>query len=99
MWHQHEIAAASLIRAPWSRYALLFAGLSVAAQVIAFLSLGALGDFGRLRKRVFAVCTWLGSASLIATLAVTPDRWWLAGAIVIVSNALFGIANLMYVWA
>eukprot|EP00035_Acanthoeca_spectabilis_P003561 m.94051 g.94051 ORF g.94051 m.94051 type:complete len:631 (+) comp12204_c0_seq1:161-2053(+) len=79
-----------------SEYALLFAGLSVAAQVIAFLSLGALGDFGRLRKRVFAVCTWLGSASLIATLAVTPDRWWLAGAIVIVSNVLFGIANLMY---
>mmetsp|Transcript_26030 Transcript_26030/g.68309 ORF Transcript_26030/g.68309 Transcript_26030/m.68309 type:complete len:586 (-) Transcript_26030:2793-4550(-) len=79
-----------------TEYAMLFLGLSVIVQTIGFLLFGALGDFGDLRKRVYAVTTWLGSLACVCCIAVTPDLWWLGGVFMIIANFFFGMSVLMY---
>lgn len=74
----------------------LFLGFSVLFQAVGFLLFGALGDYGGLRKQVYAVTTWVGSAALVCCIAVNPDRWWLGGVLLIISNLFFGISVLMY---
>lgn len=79
-----------------TEYALLFLGFSVVVQAIVFLLFGALGDFGGLRREVYAVSTWLGSLACVFCIAVTPDLWWLGGVFMIIANVFFGISVLMY---
>mmetsp|Transcript_34080 Transcript_34080/g.89482 ORF Transcript_34080/g.89482 Transcript_34080/m.89482 type:complete len:622 (-) Transcript_34080:1232-3097(-) len=79
-----------------SEYSLTFISISVLCQAIAFISVGALGDYGTNRKLVFVVTSMGGSIACICTIAVTPDVWWLGGIIMIIANVLYGVSYLMY---
>ena len=79
-----------------AEYTIFFYGISVVAQFVAFLLCGSLGDYGGLRKQVYAVSTWVGCAACVCCFAVTTERWYLGGVFLIIGNLAFGISVLMY---
>jgi UMF1 family MFS transporter len=55
-------------------YTFLFTALSIASQALVFISLGAMADYGRWRKKLFMFSTWLGSFFATAVLFVQDSR-------------------------
>jgi MFS-type transporter involved in bile tolerance (Atg22 family) len=78
-----------------TEYALVFIGISVITQFVAFLLCGSLGDYGGLRKQVYAVSTWIGCAACVCCFAVTTELWYLGGVFLVIGNLAFGISVLM----
>ena len=82
------IAATSL----WS-----FSGsVSVLLQVLFLPILGAIADYSRLRKRLFALFTMLGAVATIALFLITGSLWLLGSALFIFANLSFGVAVVFY---
>lgn len=80
-----------------SAFAYYIIGLSVAAQAITFISVGALADYGKLRKGLLSVCTWFGGFSAISMVFVSaPSLIWLAGLMTIILNIFYGTASVFY---
>ena len=78
-----------------TQYATLAVSLSVLFQFVAFVSFGALGDFGEQRKRVLVWSTVLGAVLCILCTGVTVDVWWLGGVLLIGTNTLYGLSFLL----
>lgn len=80
-----------------SAFAYYVIGLSVASQALVFISVGALADYGRLRKGMLALCTWLGSFSACAMILVAgPSFVYLAAGLTILLNIFYGTASVFY---
>ena len=80
-----------------SAFAYYIIGLSVACQALVFISVGALADYGRLRKGMLALCTWLGSFSACAMILVAgPSFVYLAAGLTIILNIFYGTASVFY---
>eukprot|EP00802_Teleaulax_amphioxeia_P011454 Tamp_11486.p1 GENE.Tamp_11486~~Tamp_11486.p1 ORF type:complete len:567 (+),score=61.97 Tamp_11486:193-1701(+) len=70
---------------------------SVLLQTFLFISLGAVADFGAWRYRLLAVSTVLGGLLTMSVILVTEYRDYQAlGMIVLLSNAMWGLANVFY---
>lgn len=80
-----------------SAFAYYIIGLSVASQALVFISVGALADYGRLRKGMLALCTWLGSFSACAMFLVSgPSFVYLAAFLTVILNIFYGTASVFY---
>lgn len=80
-----------------SSFAYYTIGTSVAAQAVTFVSVGALADYGRLRKQMLILCTVLGGMSAIAmALVLRPTFVWLAAGLTIAQSVFFGTASVFY---
>lgn len=80
-----------------SAFAYYIIALSVAAQAVTFVSVGALADYGRLRKVLLAGCTFLGVACLLGMLAVRDEGWLgLAGTLTVLLSMFYGTASVFY---
>ena len=76
-------------------YSFLVA-FSVILQVLVFPILGAIGDYGSLRKRFLVVFMLIGSLSTVAMVFIGSGSYALAGILLIVSNCAFGASIVMY---
>mmetsp|Transcript_8478 Transcript_8478/g.25310 ORF Transcript_8478/g.25310 Transcript_8478/m.25310 type:complete len:355 (-) Transcript_8478:11-1075(-) len=92
--HLHKIELS--IGVTPSAYALLSMSISVLCQAVAFISVGALGDYGAHRKTVFEVTSTAGSLACICCLLVTPESWWLGIILLVVINVNAGVSWMMY---
>lgn len=80
-----------------SAFAYYIIGLSVACQALVFISVGALADYGRMRKGMLALCTWLGSLSACSMLLVAgPSYVYLAAVLTVILNIFYGTASVFY---
>lgn len=78
-------------------FALTALSFSVAVQAVMFISLGAFADFGSLRLAMLKWSAVGGALSTMAILFLTDSSlWWLAGALAVASNTLFGISFVVY---
>jgi MFS-type transporter involved in bile tolerance (Atg22 family) len=62
-----------------------------------FICIGALADFGGLRKRILLGASFAGAVSALACAGITPASWWIAAPLMIISNVLSGVAMVMQV--
>ena len=70
---------------------------SVLLQVLLFISTGAIGDVGAWRYRFLVMSTVLGTLLTMSIMFIdTPDQYQALAVIVMVSNALWGTANVFY---
>ncbi len=69
--------------------------LSVASQVIVLPVLGAIADFGRRKKQLLAVFTYLGAFATISMFFAKDTGYLLGGALFLVANLAFGAAIVM----
>lgn len=76
-------------------YAALLQSLAVAAEVLMFLSFGSLADFGGTKRKAFLAASVLGAITTLFFGGLTPDTWWLAGPVVIISNVMFGFSSML----
>ncbi|MFI5954228.1 MFS transporter [Cryptosporangium sp. NPDC051539] len=81
--------------APGSFFAYALS-LSVFAQVLVLPLVGAYADRSWHKKRLLAWLTVFGAGTTLAMLFVTGDRYLLGGALLVVSNVLFGAAETVY---
>lgn len=80
-----------------SAFAYYIIGLSVASQALVFISVGALADYGRLRKGMLALCTWLGSFSACSMILVAgPSYIYMAAGLTVLLNIFYGTASVFY---
>ena len=80
-----------------SSFAYLTVGFSAFAQALSFISVGALADYGNLRKQLLFFCTLLGSLSTLMIMFVTkPSLFWLASLINIFINIFAGMSIVFY---
>ncbi len=80
-----------------SAFAYYVIAMSVAAQAVTFVSVGALADYGRLRKFLLTGCTWLGVACLAGMLMVRDERWLgVAGLLTVTLSMFYGTASVFY---
>ncbi|GJP38962.1 hypothetical protein CLOM_g23364 [Closterium sp. NIES-68] len=78
-------------------FATAMLGVSVIFEVVAFVSVGPLADFGRGRKELLQVGTYMGAAACVLCLALaSPALWWLAALLLILANVGYGIATVAY---
>eukprot|EP00163_Fabomonas_tropica_P034047 TRINITY_DN9284_c0_g5_i1.p1 TRINITY_DN9284_c0_g5~~TRINITY_DN9284_c0_g5_i1.p1 ORF type:complete len:612 (-),score=126.14 TRINITY_DN9284_c0_g5_i1:103-1938(-) len=77
--------------------ALFLVSISVAIQVVFFISHGALADFGHWRKKFLGFYAYLGAASTMAFIFFFDDTMWqLPGAFMVISNVFFGTSIVFY---
>lgn len=81
--------------APGSFFAYALS-LSVIAQVLVLPLVGAYADRSWHKKRLLGWLTVFGAGATLAMLFVTGDRYLLGGALLVVSNVLFGAAETVY---
>lgn len=91
----------SFFKGQWSvtpsSFAYYVISVSVAAQAITFISVGALADYGRLRKLLLGGCTILGVACLFGVLGVRNEGWLgLAGTLTVLLSMFYGTASVFY---
>lgn len=80
-----------------SAFAYYVIGLSVASQALVFISVGALADYGRLRKGMLTLCTWLGSFSAFSMILVAgPAYVYLAAGLTVILNIFYGTSSVFY---
>ena len=77
-------------------FTTLCISLSVLAQLIAFVFLGSVADYGPMRKLLLSLFTAIGSASMVMMLLVSPDNFWLGALLMILSNVCFGMTQVLY---
>jgi len=71
--------------------------LSVLLQVLIFVSTGAIGDVGAWRYRFLVITTVLGTGLTMSVIFITdPLQYQAISVLVLVSNALWGTANVFY---
>ncbi len=76
-------------------YAALLQSLAVAFEVVMFLGFGSIADFGGTKKKAFLAASALGGVTTLLFGGLTPDTWWIAGPIVIISNVMFGFTSML----
>ncbi|MFB9321444.1 MFS transporter [Cryptosporangium minutisporangium] len=81
--------------APGSFFAYALS-VSVVAQVLFFPIVGAYADRSWHKKRLLAWLAAFGALATFAMLFVTGERYLLGGALLVVSNVLFGAAQVVY---
>lgn len=81
--------------APGSFFAYCLS-ISVVAQVLVLPLVGAYADRTRRKKRLLRWLASVGAATTVAMLFVTGERYLLGGALLIVSNVIFGAAQVVY---
>ncbi|MFN0165755.1 MAG: MFS transporter [Bryobacteraceae bacterium] len=69
--------------------------LSVASQVVVLPVLGAIADFGRRKKQLLALFTYLGAFTTMAMFFTQGTGYLLGGALFLVANLCFGAAIVM----
>ncbi|GMH88206.1 hypothetical protein TL16_g11087 [Triparma laevis f. inornata] len=80
-------------------YASVFAylvSISVGLQVIAFIVLAPIADYGRHSKFMLKICTALGSMCLFLVCFCDNVPWELPGALFVVGNVAFGMCTVFY---
>lgn len=81
---------------PVASLALYVNAASVFCQMLAFLSFGALADYGKLRKNMLMLCTVLGAASCIAYPFVMDGNYAVIAGLSIAGNVLYGLCIVFY---
>jgi len=80
-----------------SGFAYYVIAVSVLIQALVFISVGAMADFGKMRKRMLVGATLVGSgAALLMMTVVRPELYWYAAVLSIVMNVAFGTATVFY---
>lgn len=79
-----------------TQYVFFFISFSVILQVIAFISLAGLADYGTFRKRLFVSVSVTASITCMLSITVTPETWWLGGVFMVITNVLYGVAVVCY---
>eukprot|EP00158_Paraphelidium_tribonemae_P005503 Partr_v1_DN27376_c1_g1_i1_m46299 putative Vacuolar effluxer which mediate the efflux of amino acids resulting from autophagic degradation. The release of autophagic amino acids allows the maintenance of protein synthesis and viability during nitrogen starvation (By similarity) len=78
-------------------FSLYVGSLSVALQVISFLSLGAFADYSRWRKAFLVTFTCVVVGTCIGfLLIISPRLYWLAAILAVVGNVAYGTAMVFY---
>ncbi|KAI9019080.1 autophagy-related protein 22-like protein [Hyaloraphidium curvatum] len=84
----------------WTRpssYAFYITAIGVGVQAFLFISIGALADYGGMRKGMLIFFAVLGSVLCVLFLAVVnPSLYWLAGLLAVLSNVAFGASIVFY---
>uniref|UniRef100_A0A7S3D2A9 Autophagy-related protein n=1 Tax=Palpitomonas bilix TaxID=652834 RepID=A0A7S3D2A9_9EUKA len=77
--------------------ATTFISFSVIFQLFAFISFGAMADFGPWRKRMLVIWSLIGCFATMAFMFLGHHSlWWLGGVLAIVSNLSFGASQVFY---
>ena len=73
--------------------------LASACQILIFVLVAPMGDYGTLRKKYLTGSTLSGSVALMCLILVTPETYWLGCALLILSNVMFGLSQvIMYAY-
>ena len=70
--------------------------LSVLLQVLCLPVLGAVADRSRRKKRLLALCAYLGATATVALALVQGEAYLLGGALFVVANLSFGASVVVY---
>jgi UMF1 family MFS transporter len=70
--------------------------LSVATQALAMPLVGAIADYGRLKKLLLGVMAYLGAGATVGMYWLEGERWLLGCALFLVANLAFGTAAMLY---
>ena len=85
------------IKVNYASVASTAAIISVVMQLVVFLTLGALADYGNLRKKMMMICTYVASACCIAVIfGGSKYMYWWVTLMLVVANLLFGFATVFY---
>lgn len=80
-----------------SGFAYYVIAVSVLLQALVFVSVGAMADYGKWRKKMLIVATLVGSAAAILMLTVVrPSLYWYAALLSVLMNIAFGTATVFY---
>ena len=70
--------------------------LSVVLQIIAFLFVGPIADFGNMRKRLLFACTMGGAACVTLMVPFYSGPWEVVSVLYVVGNVLYGLATVFH---
>lgn len=70
--------------------------IAVILQLIVFISFGAIGDFGSMRKRALVFCATTGALCVFLFSVVSDASFAFGGFLLVASNVLFGFSIVMY---
>jgi UMF1 family MFS transporter len=70
--------------------------LSVATQALAMPLVGAIADYGRLKKPLLGVMAYIGAAATVGMYWLEGERWLLGCGLFLVANLAFGTAAMLY---
>lgn len=80
-----------------SSFAYLIIALSVFLQSLVYISVGAMADYGRNRKKLLIAATLIGSTAAILMLTVVgPSLYWYASILSLVIKVAYGPAVVFY---
>lgn len=80
-----------------SGFAYYVIAVSVFLQALTFISVGAMADYGRYRKKMLMATTVVGSSAAIMMITVVkPSLYWYAALLSILMNVAFGTATVFY---
>lgn len=89
-----EIGKLSMTTSGFAYYVI---AVSVFMQALTFISVGAMADYGRYRKKMLMATTVVGSAAAIMMITVVrPSLYWYAALLSILMNVAFGTATVFY---
>jgi hypothetical protein len=70
--------------------------LSVAAQAVVFVLVGAMADYGGMRKKLLLWASVLGAVSSILCAGIDKGSWWTGMPLMLLSNVSLGLTSVMY---
>ncbi|KAI9299057.1 MFS general substrate transporter [Neoconidiobolus thromboides FSU 785] len=80
-----------------SSYTFLISALAVAIQAVVFISIGAMADYGNLRKLMLFASSFVQAIAIILISSITSyDYYWVAAILIIIGNIGFGASNIFY---
>ncbi|CAG8748578.1 21281_t:CDS:2 [Gigaspora margarita] len=78
-------------------YSLFIISISVFLQAIIYIAFGSLADHGNNQKKFLLTFSYIGALSTTAFITIlSPELYWLAGLLTIISNVSFGTAFVFY---
>ena len=92
----HRFAFLGSLRLSGSSYYSALVPIAVVMQLILFITLGTIGDFGNLRKRVLVITSTIGAFSTFCFLFTFESTYWIGGLMLIISNLAMGMSIIVY---
>lgn len=79
-----------------SAYSSAMISVSTGLQMVVFVAIGGLADYGRWRKTLLVLLSLFGSLVTILCVTVTPANWWAGGLLMVLVNISYGASYVVY---
>ena len=79
-----------------SAYAAAMVSVSTGVQMLVFVAVGGLADYGPWRKGLLTALSLAGALFTVLCVTVTPANWWAGGLLLVLINVCYGASYVVY---